>query len=42
MDPITTTQKNELGDVPTRYLETVATITTMERITVRSNGINIG
>ena len=42
MDPSTITHERELGDGPKRYLETTATITTMERMKVRGNGINIG
>ena len=37
----TTTTESKLGDGPKQYLETAAT-TTIDRMTVRGNGIKIG
>ena len=42
MDPSTTNPEIKLVDGPTRYLETAATTTTMDSVTIRGNGIKIG
>ena len=45
MNPCATTKESKLGNGPARYLETTTTTTkttTMERMTARVNGTEIG